>query len=57
MDVTEIALITCLCLACFALGMIIMAIILHPYRKALKHAKKSEAAWQRYQRQVRDLNR
>jgi peptidoglycan/LPS O-acetylase OafA/YrhL len=56
-DITEIALITCLCLTSLILGMILMAIILHPFRKELKRAKKSEAAWQQYQRQIRNLNR
>ncbi|MBA2391412.1 MAG: hypothetical protein H0V70_01550 [Ktedonobacteraceae bacterium] len=57
MDITSIALIVCLCLTSLILGMVLMAIILHPYRKELKRAKKSEAAWQQYQRQVRNLNR
>ncbi len=57
MDITTIALIVCLCLASLILGMVLMAIILHPFRKELKRAKKSEAAWQQYQKQIRNLNR
>jgi peptidoglycan/LPS O-acetylase OafA/YrhL len=57
MDITNVALVVCLCLTSLILGMILMAIILHPFRKELKRAKKSEAAWQRYQQQVRNLNR
>ena len=57
MDITNVALVVCLCLTSLILGMILMAIILHPFRKELKRAKKSEAAWQHYQQQVRNLNR
>jgi peptidoglycan/LPS O-acetylase OafA/YrhL len=57
MSIAGIALIVCLCLTSMILGMVLMAIILHPYRKELKRAKKSEAAWQLYQQQVRNLNR
>ncbi len=56
MDITIIALMICLCLASILVGMILQAIILHPYRKEFKRARQREAALQRYRRQLRDLN-
>jgi len=57
MDTTTVVLIICLCLASFVLGMIVMAIILHPYRRELKRARQREAARRHYQGQLRDLDR
>ena len=57
MDITNVALVVCLCLASLILGMVLMAIILHPFRKELNRAKKSKAAWQRYQHQIRNMDR
>ena len=57
MDTTTIVLIICLCLASFILGMIAMAILLHPYRKELKRAHRREAARRQLHSQLRDLDR
>ncbi len=57
MDLTTTTLIVSLCLASFVLGMVAMAIILHPYRRELKRARQREVARQHYQRQLRDLDR
>jgi hypothetical protein len=57
MDITTTILIVCLCLASFVLGMIAMAIILHPYRKTLKLAQQREAARRQMHQQLRDLDR
>jgi hypothetical protein len=57
MDITTAILIVCLCLASFVLGMVAMAIILHPYRKALKLAQQREATRRQMRQQLRDLDR
>jgi hypothetical protein len=57
MDITTTILIVCLCLSSFILGMMVMAIILHPYRKALKQAQQREAARRQMHQQLRDLDR
>jgi hypothetical protein len=57
MDVVTGALVVSLCLASFVLGMIAMAIILHPYRKELKRAGQREAARRQLHSQLRDLDR
>ncbi|HYU76891.1 MAG TPA: hypothetical protein VEL31_29840 [Ktedonobacteraceae bacterium] len=57
MDTTTVVLIICLCLASFVLGMIAMAIILHPYRKELKRAHRRETARRQLHSQLRDLDR
>lgn len=57
MDITNITLVVCLCLTSLILGMIIMAIILHPYRKELKRAHQREAARRQLQNQLRSLDR
>ncbi|HYU76414.1 MAG TPA: hypothetical protein VEL31_27395 [Ktedonobacteraceae bacterium] len=57
MDLTTLALIVCLCLASVILGMVLMAIILHPSRKELKRVRQREATRQQYQRRLRDLDR
>ncbi len=41
----------------FILGMITMAIILHPYRKELKRAQQRETARRQLHNQLRDLDR
>ena len=57
MDITTVVLIICLCLASFVLGMIAMAILLHPYRKELKRAWQREAERRQLHQQLRDLDR
>ncbi len=57
MDTITGVFVICLCLAAFILGMITMALLLHPYRSELKRSRQREAAHQRYQRQLRDLDR
>ncbi len=57
MNLTTITLIVSLCLASFVLGMIVMALLLHPYRRELKRTHQRDAACQHYQRQLRDLDR
>ena len=57
MDMTTIVLIVCLCLASFVLGMIAMALLLHPYRRELKRVRQREAAHRQYQKQLRNLDR
>lgn len=56
MGLTEIALIVSLVLAGFILGMIAMAIILHPHRAALKRARERLAAQQEYRQRMRHLD-
>ncbi len=63
MDLTVVALIVCMCLASAIIGMVLMAIILHPYRKEVKRAWQREmqaqqrkVARQQLQRQLRDLD-
>jgi hypothetical protein len=57
MDITNAALVVSLILAGFILGMIAMAIILHPYRKELKHMRQREAARRHLQNQLHNLER
>ncbi len=57
MEMTTVVLIICLCLASFVLGMIAMAIILHPYRKELKRASRRETARRQLHNQLRELDR
>jgi hypothetical protein len=57
MDLTNITLVICLILAGFILGMIVMAILLHPYRGELKRMRQREAARRHHQNQLRSLDR
>ncbi len=64
MDLTVVALIVCMCLASLIIGMVLMAIILHPYRKEVKRAWQREmqaqqrkTARHQLQQQLRDLDR
>jgi hypothetical protein len=57
MDIANAALVVSLILAGFILGMIVMAILLHPYRGELKRMRQREAARRHHQNQLRSLDR
>jgi hypothetical protein len=56
-DIMMVILITCLCLASFVLGMIAMAILLHPYRKEVQRAQLRDATRRQLRDQLRELDR
>jgi uncharacterized membrane protein (DUF106 family) len=57
MDISTFALIACVCLVSFILGMIVMSIILHPYRQEAKRLRKSQEEYKRYQQRMRNVNK
>ncbi len=57
MDLTTLTLIVSLCLASFVLGMIAMAILLHPYRKEFKRAQLRDVTRRQLHDQLRELDR
>lgn len=57
MNTSTIALIVCLCLVCFILGMIVMSIILHPYRQEAKRLRRKQEEYQRYQQRIRKVDK
>ncbi len=57
MDLTSITLVICLCLVSAILGMVFMAIILHPHRQEAKRVRKREVVRAQYQQQMRSLDR
>jgi uncharacterized protein (DUF2062 family) len=52
MDLTELVLIVCSCLASLILGMIIQAIILRPHRVELKRLRQRQVAEREHQQRM-----
>lgn len=57
MNTLTLLLMLCLCLVCFLLGMLTMSGILHPHRQEAKRLRKQNAAYQRYQQEIRKTNK
>lgn len=57
MSTSTVVLIVCLSLTSFLLGMFTMSLLLHPHRQEAKRLRRQNAAYQRYQQEIRNVNK